>query len=225
MSTVVSFENRVELPLNIGSLAEFRQWTHAPDFPTTGRIDFLPHRIEVDTSPEDIYCHGRIKSRISSRLDQLASELDLGDIFVDGTRVVAPEVGLSVEPDIFLVTHQSLEEGRVQLVPGASHEPGRYVEFEGGPDLIVEIVSDSSEDKDLRRLPALYFASGVTEYWLVDARGDNLLFQIHERGKHAIVAIIADEDGYTPSPTFGRSFRLNRSRNRMGNWQYQLEDR
>jgi Uma2 family endonuclease len=34
---------------------------------------------------------------------------------------------------------------------------------EGGPDLVVEIVSDSSEEKDLDRLPRAYFSAGVRE--------------------------------------------------------------
>lgn len=44
-------------------------------------------------------------------------------------------------------------EGRVTFVPKAGGDPGRFVEVEGGPDLVVLIVGDSSVKKDTRRLP------------------------------------------------------------------------
>ncbi len=40
------------------------------------------------------------------------------------------------------------------------HDAGRYVELEGAPDLVVEIVSDSSVAKDTQRLPPRYAAAG-----------------------------------------------------------------
>ena len=50
-----------------------------------------------------------------------------------------------------------------------------------GPDLVVEIVSDSSVTKDTQRLPLSYWQAGVTEYWLVDVGGERLSFQIYSR--------------------------------------------
>ena len=42
----------------------------------------------------------------------------------------------------------------------------------------MEIVSDSSVVKDTRQLRQAYARAGVHEYWLVDARGEDLLFEI-----------------------------------------------
>jgi Uma2 family endonuclease len=53
--------------------------------------------------------------------------------------------------------------------------------LEVAPDLIVEIVSDTSVRKDTERLPVSYFAAGVGEFWLIDARRDPLEFLIHRR--------------------------------------------
>ena len=222
MSTIVSFENRVELPLNIGSLAEFRMWTQTPHFPETGRIDFLGDRIEVDMSPENLYCHGTLKTEISSVLHQLARKQSLGDVFVDSTRVCCPGANLSVEPDVVVVSYDSLETGRVKLVPNATEAADQFVELEGPPDLIVEIVSDSSVAKDVRRLPPVYFAAGVNEFWLADARGEKLEFQVYVRGDSAFVLQAADSSGAQFSPTFNCRFRLERSRNRVGNWIFDL---
>jgi len=45
--------------------------------------------------------------------------------------------------------------------------------------MVVELVGDASVGKDRRRLPPAYFAAGVTEFWLIDARGPELEFVIH----------------------------------------------
>ncbi|OHB83603.1 MAG: hypothetical protein A2V98_16150 [Planctomycetes bacterium RBG_16_64_12] len=50
MATTVVFEERVEIPLNLRSLADFRRWATSDDFPERGRIDYVAGRIEVDMS-------------------------------------------------------------------------------------------------------------------------------------------------------------------------------
>ena len=57
----------------------------------------------------------------------------------------------------------AIDEGRVRLIPKATGETGRFVEVEGSPDLVIEIVSDSSVNKDTWRLPKAYFDAGLSE--------------------------------------------------------------
>jgi hypothetical protein len=64
MATTVLFEEQVEIPLNLRSLAAFRRWATSDEFPERGRIDYVAGRIEVDTSPEDFFCHGTLKTEI-----------------------------------------------------------------------------------------------------------------------------------------------------------------
>src|SRR5256885_8764701 len=45
-----------------------------------------------------------------------------------------------------------------------------YLELEGTPDMVLEVVSESSVQKDTKRLRQLYWQAGIREYWLVDAR-------------------------------------------------------
>ena len=220
MATVL-LDHGIEIPA-IRTLMEFRRWAISAEFPDRGRIDYIDGRIEIDMSPEDVFTHGTLKSHIAARITSRVDELDLGHTLVADTRVSSVPADLSAEPDVVVITHEALDESRVRLIRRASGEPDRYVEVEGGPDLVVEIVSDSSEQKDLRRLPGAYFNAGVRELWLLDARGPEMLFQIHHRGSGSFVATDADAEGYQRSAALQARWRLERSRHARGHWVYRL---
>ena len=222
MSVCVLLEDRIEVPLSIRSLADFRRWARSDAFPRRGRIDYLQGRLEVDMSPEDLFTHGRLKSRIVAVLEMLADRDAPGYLFTDSTAVTNDEAGLSAEPDVVFVSKEALATGRVRMVPKAGGEPDRYVEVAGSPDLIVEVVSDHSVAKDVQRLPPIYFQAGVRELWLVDARRDPLQFIIHRRGSAGFEPTSADAEGFAESLVFGRRFALLRRRDELGFWTYDL---
>lgn len=211
----------LEIPV-LQSLGDFRAWAMSSDFPERGRIDYISGRIEVDMSPEELYCHGSLKIELIRVLSQRARNLGEGELFSDRMRVSAPEADLSAEPDLVFVSEESFSGGRVREVPKASGEPDRYVELEGGPDLVVEIISDSSKAKDTQRLPPAYWRAGVSEFWLIDARRKDLVFQIHNRGQERFEPVGSDTEGFQPSRVFGCRFQLIRRRNRRGRWRFEL---
>lgn len=131
---------------------------------------------------------------------------------------------VSNEPDIIFVSWESLNSGRVEYRERkeGSH---RLIEVVGSPDMVAEVVSDSSVTKDTQHLLEAYYTAGVTEYWLVDARGEEVEFQIHLRGADAFEAAASDAEGYLPSPVFGREFRLYRELDPVGMYRYRLESR
>jgi Uma2 family endonuclease len=143
---------------------------------------------------------------------------------IDRGRISIPKAGLSVEPDIMFLSHEAVRSGRVRLVPKASGKPGRYVEIEGVPDLVVEIVSDSSVTKDTRRLPAAYFRAGVREFWLADARGEEPVFVIHGPGPDGFEPAGRDADGFQSSAVLGCRYRLDAARDQDGNWEFDLRE-
>ncbi len=222
MTTSVILYDEVEIPF-AASLADFRAWALSDEFPQRGRIDYVDGRIEVDMSPEDLFTHNTLKMEIGRVLATIAKASGLGYVFGDRARVSSPEAGLSVEPDVVFVSYESIEKQRVRLVPRASQEAGRYVELEGAPDLVVEIVSDSSTTKDTRRLPAAYHRAGVRELWLIDARCEQLLFQIHHHGPAGFDPAAADAEGFQTSLVSSGGFRLLRQRGKLGEWMYDLE--
>ncbi len=204
-------------------LAGFRAWAVSPDFPENGRIDFLAGDLEVDMSPEDLHKHGTVKSRIAALLDRLVVEAGLGEVYTDRARISNPGADLSVEPDVVAVFWETLDSGRVKYIPAASGEPDRYIEMEGAPDVVVEVVSNSSERKDLVRLPPLYAAAGIPELWLVDVWKKAIFFEIRALGPDGYETVKPDRAGWRSSPRLGRRFRLKRQEIRPGRWIYRLE--
>lgn len=223
MSTIL-FEEKLEVPAGIQSLEEFRQWTRCDSFPERGRIDYIHGNIEVDMQAQELHSHGSVKVELVIVLGMIVKNEDLGELFTDRTRIASARAHLSCEPDIVFVSHSSLDSGAVQFV-AKSGQDDRFIEVQGGPDMVVEIVSDSSVVKDTRRLPQAYYSAGVQEYWLIDARGDELLFQIHRRGSVEFDPIESDASGFQRSDVFARSFQLERSKNRHGHWSYDLHDK
>ncbi len=225
MATTLVIEEQLEIPLDLRSLADFRRWATSDAFPERGRIDYLAGRIEVDMSPEDLFCHGTLKGEIYSAVHQIVKSKDLGYLFIDRARVSSVEADLSAEPDIVLVRHATLAAGRVRLIAKASGQADRYIELEGTPDLIVEIVSDASVGKDTKRLPKTYFKAGVPEFWLADARRQPLVFRSYERGASRYRAVQPDRKGFQFSPVLGCHFRLDSRRDAQGHQVFDLRQK
>ena len=223
MASVI-FEEQVEVPLDVDTLDAFRTWAHSTAFPKRGRIDFVNGSIEVDMSPEDLHCHGLVKSEIVIVVGRRVRDLNLGQLYIDRARVVSPPAGLSTEPDLAFISRQSLNTGRVTLVPKAGGQPDRYIEVEGGPDLVVEILSDSSEKKDTERLPTAYYQAGVIEYWIVDAQQPEVRFEIYCRGDDAFEPASPDTAGFTRSSVLDCAYRLHRGRDADGRLEFRLKE-
>jgi Uma2 family endonuclease len=224
LATSVIFEEQIEVPLTVRSLVDFRRWAVSEKFPEKGRVDFISGRIEVDMSPEDIYCHGTLKSELAGLLQQRVKREKLGLLLIDSTRISSPAANLSCEPDILFISRESLDSGRARRIPKATGQPGRYVEIEGAADLVVEIVSDTSVSKDTRRLPSAYFQAGVREFWLADARGEKPIFIIHSPGLNGFEPVLPDADGFQPSAVLGCRYRLDAARDGDGNWEFDLRE-
>src|SRR5262249_47690575 len=150
----VILQDEVIIPSGIESFSKFRRWTLSDDFPRTGRIDFIDGHIEVDMAPERIYSHSLVVMEIGRGIATIVKEHGLGHTLSGHTRVFSIPAGLSCEPDISFVSWESLRAGRVRYLkaPRASHELD-MLEIEGGPDLVVEVISPTSAKKDKERLP------------------------------------------------------------------------
>jgi len=211
----------VRIPASAFTHAGFRAWATSDEFPEKLRASFINQEVIIDMSPEELETHNKVKTKVISVLDSFNERLDLGELFSDRTLVSNRAAGLSTEPDGTFVTWSSFEAGRVRLVQ-RKDRPGQYVELEGTPDWVLEVVSRSTVQKDTVSLRESYHRAGIPEYWLIDAQYAEVSFRILRRRRDRYVAV-APRDGWHRSPIFGRSFRLDRRKNRMGRWTYSLE--
>ncbi|MEX0700996.1 MAG: Uma2 family endonuclease [Planctomycetales bacterium] len=214
----------VVIPAGISDLRSFRDWAHSDDFPERGRISYVRGEIIVDMSAEEVESHNKVVTEVTRDLATIVKEDDLGELLIERVLFINSEADVSTEPDLIVCAWDTLKSGRAAY---REHVAGsqRYVEVAGSPDLIVEIVSRSSVKKDTKLLFEGYFEAGVREYWLIDARGEEIDFRIHRRGRARFQRIKPDAEGFVPSPVLGRSFRLTRDRNPIGGWRYDLQSR
>jgi Uma2 family endonuclease len=213
-------ERAVTIPRSVRSFEGFRAWYATDDFPEQGRISYLGGEIFIDLGHERISSHVDLKGEIFHRLKLLLEELKIGQFFANGVRLVNDAVELSSEPDGYYISWVTAQSGRVQL----QRDPGGKdaTEVLGVPDMVLEVVSRSSVAKDKVTLRVLYHQAGIPEFWLVDARRDEIAFDILVHSPEGYTAVPV-QDGWCASPTFGRQFRLERFTNPLGIWQYRLQ--
>jgi Uma2 family endonuclease len=210
------------IPEWVNDFATFNRWTDSLEFPETGHFSFIHGRVWVDMSMEQLFTHNLLKAAIIAVFVTIAKTKALGYVFSDGARLRHINSELSVEPDVFLVSYEAIRAGRVTLTSGTGDG---FLYVDGSPELVVEIVSDSSERKDLEVLREGYFDAGVTEYWLVDARREQLSFDLLKRGEFEFEATTAQADGWLESQVFGKSFRITQTADPLGHPQFTLEHR
>jgi Uma2 family endonuclease len=211
------------LPTSIFTYAGFRDWAASDAYPERGRISYLNGEVVLDLSPEEIETHNKVKEVVNRVIGGLVVDADLGQYYPDGVQVTNDPTGLDHVPDGVFVSWEALESGRARLAP-RKRRRGEYVQLAGAPDWVLEVVSQTSVKKDTRDLPRIYCRSGIREYWLIDARGDEIEFRIFVRGRARYKAV-APRGGWLASPVFGRAFRLERRRDRLGLWKYALRVR
>jgi Uma2 family endonuclease len=219
--TVVTDRVNLRIPESAFTHAGFRAWATSGDVPEHVRTAFIDGEVHLDMSNEEYETHILVKGEITRAIMNLNRERQLGKFYPDGGLVTNEAAGVSNNPDASFVTWEGIEAGRVQLVPREG-EPGQYVEMVGTPDWVLEVVSRSSVQKDTTRLRQAYHRAGVPEYWLIDARGAEIVFQILYRRRTGYAAA-PQRSGWQHSRVFGRGFRFVRRRDRAGLWEYTLE--
>jgi Uma2 family endonuclease len=181
-------------------------------------VAFLNHEIYVDTSREEFEYHAAVKAEICRVLMNLIRTPMLGRFYLDGILITNEEAGVANNPDATFVSWASLEKGLVHVVPRMGSR-AQFIEIAGKPDWVLEIVSDSSVEKDTQLLRAAYHRARIQAYWPVDARGRGILLQIPEWRKNDYAAV-PERGGWRRSPVFGCHCRLVRESTRMDLWEY-----
>ena len=208
----------LEIPANIYSLDGFRAWVASLGAESGVRATFASGEVFVDMSPQSYKTHEPLVEAINRVLLNLAAESGLGHYYLPPSWITA-EGSVSTEPDGFLVFGDRLRSGAVRV------NPENEAELLGRPDMTLEVVSRSSTRKDLEVLVRDYAKAGVGEYWIADARQDEIVFLVHVLREGRYVAQAADGEGWVASPIWRRELRLRRVTNPAGLPDFLLEAR
>lgn len=113
---------------------------------------------EAMMTPAPAILHQRVALKLSRLLGDAIKSA--GEVFIAPCDVVFDEANV-VQPDILLVLRENRRIVKEDNIRGA-------------PDLVVEVLSESSGHRDLMTKRELYAKFGVPEYWIVDPREKTL---------------------------------------------------
>ena len=131
-------------------------WTYEDyrQMPDDGlRYEVLDGDLVVTPAPS--ITHQRIAKRVYLALVEQLERSGLAEVFFAPVDLIFSRLR-TLQPDLAVVSS-----ARAGIIP----ERG----IEGAPDLVIEILSPSTEAIDRGRKSKLYADEGVREYWLVDA--------------------------------------------------------
>lgn len=159
----------------------YQEYRHFPD---DGRCHELVDG-EHYVAPAPGTGHQAASGRIFAQLFRQIEEAGLGRVFAAPTDVELSEVDI-VQPDLVVVLRK-----RERIV-----SPSRIV---GAPDLVVEIISPSTAERDRELKRLLYERSGVPVYWLVDPDAQEVtVFEAdaHGGGRYRETGVFRERVGF-----------------------------
>jgi Uma2 family endonuclease len=220
MVTYVYEDEQISVPSSVVDLESFRRWADSNEFPENGRIWWLKGEVWVDMSKEQIFSHVLVKTELAIVLGMLVKTGQLGLFLTDGAFLSNIDADIAGIPDAVFVSRAALLD-QVRVIEGKREG---YVELQGSPDMVLEVLSRGSVQKDTIILRRAYWEAGIREYWLVDARQEPLKFDILRHTAKGYAAT-RKQDGWMKSAVFGKTFRLTQQVNLLGHPEYTLEAR
>ena len=142
---------------------------------------------ELFVTPSPFRPHQRAVTRLTSYLSIFVQEKELGEVFVAPFDVVFSRFDV-VEPDLLYISKERasvLTEKNVQ----------------GAPDLVVEVLSSSTADRDRTIKLKLYARYGVKEYWVIDPNRPAARVYRRKKKRLELVDRLGPSD-YLASPLF-----------------------
>jgi Uma2 family endonuclease len=108
---------------------------------------------ELLMTPSPITKHQRISRELEFEIMKFVKANDLGEVFYAPYDVYLDNENV-VQPDILFISKERLN------IIGEKN-------IQGAPDLVIEIISESTAYRDLVQKKKLYGKFGVKEYWIV----------------------------------------------------------
>jgi Uma2 family endonuclease len=141
--------------------------------------------------------HQTIVGLLYFLLQSLASLREQSKVIVAPFEVFLPSRPSSREPDILVITGERLQ--------NLSEE-----RFSGGPDLVVEVVSEDSVRRDRVEKFLEYEREAVREYWLIDSRPRHRGLSVFVLEQGSFVPMEENDEGWFESRVLP-GFRVKRA--------------
>ena len=130
------------------------QYTYADYLETTDDVRYELIEGELIMAAAPSIAHQRVSIGFISRMGPFIKGNALGELFAAPTDVYLSDTNV-LEPDLLFVSA-----ARAHIIGEAN--------IQGAPDLVIEIASPSTEDRDRGVKQELYALFGVLEYWRTD---------------------------------------------------------
>jgi Uma2 family endonuclease len=169
------------------TITEKKKYTYADylRIPDNERYELVEGDLLVTPAP--VPRHQRISRKIEFQLEKFVTEKDLGEVFDSPCDVHLDDENV-VQPDIMFISKDRLH------IIGEKN-------IQGAPDLVVEIISESTAYRDLVQKKSLYAQHGVKEYWVVVPEKEIIEVYVLKESLYALHKTFRKSDSLD-SPTF-----------------------
>ena len=140
--------------------------------------------------------HQRVQGNLYYHLRQFITEHEPGELLPAPCDVVLSDTDV-VQPDLLFISQD-----RRHLLSGGEN-------VRGAPDLVIEILSPSTADRDRGVKRELYRRHGVTEYWLVDPIAETVSIHRRQAGRLAATRTFGREETLRSSLLAGLELHLD----------------
>ena len=159
--------------------------------PEDKRYELLDGDLVVTPAPGE--AHQRVSRNLTILLGQSVKLTGAGHIYAAPFDVVLSDTDV-VQPDLLFVSKE-----REYVITEAN--------VQGAPDLVVEILSPSTAERDQTFKRALYAKHGVKEFWLVDTAAKTVTVLLRNSQGFAVVGVCGEGQALD-SPTL-TGFTIN----------------
>ena len=151
----------------------YEDYRHTPE---DKRYELLDGELIMAPAPR--IAHQRTSRRIGTPLDTFVAENDLGEVFNAPCDVVLSETDV-VQPDLLFVSKE-----RSHIINEDN--------IRGAPDLVIEILSPSTAQRDRTLKRTLYALHRAPEYWQADTDAKIAVVLTLDNGEYKVAGIYGE---------------------------------
>ena len=145
--------------------------------PDDERCELLNGELVMSPSPTEI--HQYILGQLYLRLGAFIYGRNLGKVYFSPFDVVLSDADV-VQPDLLFVSNE-----RSEIITPDN--------IQGAPDLVVEILSPATAERDRTLKLDLYAQHGVQEYWIVDPDARTIMLLVRNESRYQVVGTYGEE--------------------------------